>query len=157
MPYPEHLVRTSDFSEAQVLRSRPPSTWVSPKASRIKASQPHFPHFPRFRFRIFHIFHVFCVFALRNLQTLVFSGESDLPHFPHFPCIRIGFESLISKIQPSACIVTGLRWPGLQECPGARAGNCPEDCFYRVYFNVSSLHGQKTRRCFWTISNRDTF
>ena len=33
--------------------------WGSPKASRIKASQ---PHFPRFRVRIFHIVRVLCGF-----------------------------------------------------------------------------------------------
>ena len=33
------------------------------------------------------------------------------------------------------------RDPGhhLQECPGARDGNCPEECLYCLHFNVSSL------------------
>ena len=39
--------------------------WGSPKASHIKASQPHFLHFPRFRVRIFRIFH----FLLRGVSS----------------------------------------------------------------------------------------
>ena len=41
-----------------------PLLWGSPKASHIKANQPHFPHFLRFRVRIFSIFRVFRAFAL---------------------------------------------------------------------------------------------
>ena len=49
--------------------------WGLPKASHIKASQPHFPHFPRFGVRIFR------VFALRHLlRPLFFWGERDRPH-----------------------------------------------------------------------------
>ena len=46
---------------------------------------------------------------LRGISSppLFFWGERDLPHLPYFP--RIGFESLISKIQPSGFIMTGLR------------------------------------------------
>ena len=76
--------------------------WGSPKASHIKASH---PHFPRFRVRIFRVFRVF---ALRNLlRPLFFWGKRDFPHFPRF--LRIGFESLISKIRPTGFRMTGLR------------------------------------------------
>ena len=63
--------------------------------------------------------HIFCVFvsafstfcSVKSLQTLVFfSGvRRDVPHFPHF--LRIGFESLISKIRPTGSIMTGGRAP----------------------------------------------
>ena len=56
--------------------------WGSPKASRIKASHPHFPHFPRFRVRIFRIFRVF---VLRSLLRPLFSwGGRDVRIFRIF-------------------------------------------------------------------------
>ena len=74
------------------------------EASHIKSSQPHFafsvfscPHLPPFP--------RFC--SVESPQTLVFLGWENLPQFPH-----IVFESLISKIRPTDCIITGLRWPG---------------------------------------------
>ena len=105
------------------------NVWGSPKASH-----PHFPHCPRFRGRIFRIFRVFRVFALRNLLRPLFSwGERDFPHFPHFPrFLRIGFESLISKIRPTGFRMTGLRWPGMfsEKGPEAARAQHPVKPYY---------------------------
>ena len=74
-----------DVSDVYPAYVQPPS-WGSPKASHIKASQPHFPHFPRFRVRIFRIFRVFRLFALRNLlRPLFFWGERPFRIFRIFP------------------------------------------------------------------------
>ena len=53
--------------------------WGSPKASHIKASQ---PHFLRFRVRVFAPWNL--------LRPLFFRDERDLPHFPPFPRIALG-------------------------------------------------------------------
>ena len=60
------------------------SVWGSPKASHIKASQ---PHFPRFRVRIFRVFALWSL-----LRPLFFLGERDLAHFPHSPPTKESFE-----------------------------------------------------------------
>ena len=58
------------------------SFWGSPKASHIKANQPHFRHFPRFRVRIFR------VFALWNLLSN--ACVWNVPCFESFPASTCG-------------------------------------------------------------------
>ena len=87
-PHPPHTQGPNPQNRGHLSQSH-----LSQSAAFSAFSHPCFPYFPRF-----------C--SVESPRTLVFlgSGEGVLPNV-----LRIGFESLISKIRPTGFFMTGLK------------------------------------------------